>query len=207
MELKVLVGCLAARKESWDLLQALYLYALWDKMQSTTSGIPIDAAADIVHMLEICGRLKKWTRQPMSSPLISLVQQHVEKLAIQAQYLGKRFTDPTSLSDADKLDEVAELVQSVKELLFPTLALLDFCSTMEKEGDEGALNALFSSLLVMNDTNVDLGGVRYITDRMHQSRQECYQILSRRFGPEASSRNWWWGTGPKPSTDVFQELV
>ncbi|EXJ68440.1 CAMK protein kinase [Cladophialophora psammophila CBS 110553] len=166
----------------------------------------MDVATDIVHALEICTRLNEWTRKPTNSPVISLLQQHVAKLSAQVQCLGKQFSHPTFPSDAHSLDEVAKILHSVKNLLFQAFTLLDICSTVEKDGDEGALNALFASLFV-NDTKVDLGEVRYITDRIHQSGQECHKILSRWFGPEATARNWSWGTSPKPPTDVFEELI
>lgn len=176
-------------------------------MPATFYGLPIDAAADLVSILKICTRLNEWTRKPTTSPLISLIQQHVAKLSAQAQTLGNQLNHPAVPTRVQRLDEIAEILQSIKIQLFNTLTLLDFCSTAEKDGDEGALNALFSALLITNDTKVDLAGVRYINDRLHRSRQECYGILSRWFGPEATLRNYMWGTGPKPTIGIFEELM
>ncbi|KIX95078.1 uncharacterized protein Z520_09388 [Fonsecaea multimorphosa CBS 102226] len=176
-------------------------------MQPTKPNESQDAAAYIPQILEVCARLSELAQARTDSPLIAQVLKHIAKLSGRAQCLGKLFSHPERQGDFEADRGILDSLQSVRTLLFESLTLLDFCSAVEKDGDDGALNALYASLLILNDSNVDVAKVRYLKDRISRSNQEWYQTLSPWFGPEASSRNWWWGHGPRPQSDVLEVLV
>lgn len=179
-------------------------------MQSPKPSIPRETVPEIGYILEISARLHKWAQLSNDSALMTLIEGQVAQLATYAQRLGQELSHPQCFYDDLRLSEIAKALHTVKTELFQTLALLDYGSAVEKKGDDGALNALFWSLVARNDPTANTRNVRYMADRNQHTLSELYHVLSPRFGPEATSPNWWWGAGTSPKTppvDLFEGLM
>lgn len=188
-------------------------------MQSATSDIPSEAIAYTVLSLEVCSRLNKWAKRPAGSPLVSLVKNHVEELVAETRCLGSILSCPDLSTrvphekDAGRrlcsLEQLGSTLRSVKILLEEASNLLDFCSLVEHDGDDGAANAVYAKLFVLNHAGVQAKENMSFAVKLRRFHPDLYRILSRWFGPDATSVNWWWGTGvkPLPTSVIFNDLI
>lgn len=177
-----------------------------NKMQPVDGAALEEASQEMARCLEVCTRLGAWTQRDTDSPVVSQAQQQVAKLIARIQCIGEQFRHESNSHGPYSINQLSDSLQSAKGLLFETISLLNFASDVEQHGDDGALNALYSSTFLLANTRVDVGQVHYLNSRMHQSSKEFFKVLSKWFGPQATSSNSRWGIGMEPPPDVLQNL-
>lgn len=167
----------------------------------------MEVIAYTLHALDVCLRLEEWTKQPTSKPLISQAQRQVAKLVAEVRRFAEELLNQDTAAPSpaeesvDRLHYVSEnffeRLSSVKALLLRGTTLLDFCSTVEQDGDDGALNAAFSSIYISNDTSVELGSIRHHMVKRERFCREVHKLFSSKVGQGAASLGWWWSTPSK----------
>ncbi|KAL9617321.1 MAG: hypothetical protein Q9160_007901 [Pyrenula sp. 1 TL-2023] len=157
----------------------------------------MEARTYMLSSLEVCNRLEEFTKQPTNKPLISQAQRQMTKLVAETRRLADELINqdiPTPDHAGENADRPCYVsksflrtLSSVDMLISRGFALLDFCLVAEQDGDDGALNAAFSSLYILQEPSVELGSVRHLIVKMERLSQEVDRLSSIRFGSDAAS--------------------
>jgi hypothetical protein len=132
--------------------------------------------------LETCCRLDRWSEKPTESPLIALAQSHVRKLIAEVRAIGVcvislKISDPYQIQ-RHITPHMESLIRRARVLIFEALDILDFSSRHERDGDDGALNAVFASLFILSEHREDgfSVGVNHNMIKMLRLAEECAKI-------------------------------
>lgn len=128
-------------------------------MSSIPYNIPDGTTIDILKSLDTCCRLETWSKKPTESPLISLAQSHVQKLISEVRAFGLRIIS-LKLSELvhcqlDISSNLETMLRRLRVLIFEAVDVLDFSLRHERNGDDGATNAVFASLFILNEHRDD----------------------------------------------------
>ncbi len=102
---------------------------------------------------DISRRLSIWgeAHHPRDEPLTVLLRNHTKTLAAEVQSL-KALVFGHQLADGDNVPtEIVRAVASIKFRLVESLEIHGFHSREERQGHDGALNALFAARFILSD--------------------------------------------------------
>ncbi|KAH7133060.1 kinase-like domain-containing protein [Dactylonectria estremocensis] len=141
---------------------------------------------------DVCRRLDIWTesRPDTNEPLTSLLFTQVKSVTNELRYLKAEVvklsldaSQTAALVTGDVVQpQLAQTLISIKSRLFETFELLDFYQREERHGQDGALNAVFASMHILNHHGPqDTGRAYYNEDKLYRIGIKLQNLVNEVF--------------------------